>query len=252
MNKKSILIVEDETIIALNLKETLIDLGYTVFGMANNKCTTLEVLEQDVMPDLILMDIYLKGEVTGIELAKILHTTIPSVPVLFLTANSELSTIKKASTANAYGYLLKPIKEHELKANIEVALSKNKNDRKVQNKLNNVENINKTLERKLKESEENNIVLVAFKHGYIFDTHKKKLYFQDSLVELTAKEQELIYLLVKNRTGTISKEYIEHNLWPHTPPGEGAFRSLMFRIRKKLHKDLIINSNNIGYRLAVD
>lgn len=252
MNKKTILIVEDETIIALNLKETLLDLGYIVCGIANNKCSTLRMLEQGATPDLILMDIYLKGETTGIELTKMLQTIISSVPILFLTANSELATIKKASTTNAYGYLLKPIKERELKANIELALSKSENDRNIQHKLNDTENVNKALEKKLKDNQNSNVVLVSLKHGYVFDMDKKTLYLQDSLVKLTAKEQELLYLLVKNRTSTVSQEHIEHMLWVHTPPGEGAFRSLMFRLRKKLHKDLIINSNNIGYHLAID
>lgn len=97
MSKIKILIVEDESIIALNLKETLLDLGYEPCGVAPNKCKTMKILEKGVVPDLILMDIYLKGPTTGIELAKELKTTLPYTPVVFLTANSEINTIKKAS-----------------------------------------------------------------------------------------------------------------------------------------------------------
>lgn len=252
MNKKTILIVEDETIIALNLKETLIDLGYAVCGVSNNKCSTLKIINSGVVPDLILMDIYLKGNTTGIELSKILRDIIPSVPILFLTANSELSTIKKATSAYAYGYMLKPIKERELKANIDLALHKASSDKKIKEKLNAISNVNKTLEHTLHESQEVHSNLVTLKYGYVFDIQKKTLFLKAKTISLTAKELFLIELLVKNIRNTISREQIEHTIWPLMPAGEGAFRSLMFRLRKKLHKDLITNSNNIGYKLATD
>ena len=251
MNKKTILIVEDESIIALNLKEMLIDLGYKVCGITNNKCSTLSILESGIEPDLILMDIYLKGESTGIQLSKILKKSIPFVPILFLTANSELSTIKEASNANAYGYLLKPIKERELKANIELAFHKSISDKKIIEKLNATENTNKTL-IKLQEKEEITGSLVTLKYGYVFEQKEKVLYLKKNIVKLTAKEQSLLALLVQKRGGVISREQIEHTIWPHEPAGEGAFRSLIFRLRNKLHKDLIVNSNNIGYQIAID
>ena len=97
MSSIKILIVEDETIIAMNLKETLKELGYECCGIAPNKCRTMKILEKGVIPDLILMDIYLKGPTTGIELAEELKVTMPEVPIIFLTANSESITIKEAS-----------------------------------------------------------------------------------------------------------------------------------------------------------
>jgi len=251
MNKKTILIVEDETIIAINLKEMLIDLGYEVCGITNNKCKTLELLESDVVPDLILMDIYLKGETTGIELSKILKKSIPFVPIIFLTANSELSTIKEASSASAYGYLLKPIKERVLVANIELALHKSTVDKKTIEKLSATENANITL-KKLQEKKEMPLTLVTLKYGYVFDTEKKVLYLKDTMIKLTSKERSFLALLVQKKGSIISREQIEHTIWPLEPAGEGAFRSLIFRIRNKLHKDLILNSNNIGYQIAMD
>jgi DNA-binding response OmpR family regulator len=251
MNKKTILIVEDESIIALNLKEMLIDLGYNVCGIAKNKCSTLNILESGIVPDLILMDIYLKGKTTGIELSKILKKSIPFVPILFLTANSELTTIKEASSASAYGYLLKPIKERELKANIDLALYKSTSDKKIIEKLHATENTNKTL-KKLQEKEESTLTLVTLKYGYVFDLEKRVLYLKENIVKLTAKEQFLLALLVQKRGSVISREQIEHTIWPLEPAGEGAFRSLIFRLRNKLHKDLILNSNNIGYQIAID
>ena len=145
MSKIKILIVEDESIIALNLKETLLDLGYEPCGVAPNKCKTMKILEKGVVPDLILMDIYLKGPTTGIELAKELKTTLPYTPVVFLTANSEINTIKKASETFAYGYILKPYKKSNLHAAIEIALKKSDEDNIKMKKLEATENVNKTL-----------------------------------------------------------------------------------------------------------
>jgi len=111
MKKTKILIVEDEPIIALNLQETLEELDYETFGITNNRCRTLELLKNQESPDLILMDIYLQGPTTGIQLAKELKHSLPNVPIIFLTANSEFATIKEASETFAYGYLVKPYKK---------------------------------------------------------------------------------------------------------------------------------------------
>ncbi len=76
------------------------------------------------------MDIYLQGPTTGIELANELKDILINTPVIFLTANSELSTIKKASETLAYGYLIKPYKKSHLQAAIEIAIKKAQEDKK--------------------------------------------------------------------------------------------------------------------------
>ncbi len=113
MSKIKILIVEDETIIAMNLKETIRELGYDCCGVAPNKCKTMKLIDSGIRPDLILMDIYLKGPTTGIQLAEELKDIIPHVPIIFLTANSESITIKEASKTSPYGYILKPYKKNK-------------------------------------------------------------------------------------------------------------------------------------------
>ncbi|MFT5661002.1 MAG: DNA-binding response OmpR family regulator [Sulfurimonas sp.] len=250
MIKKKILIVEDEPIIAMNLKEVLIELGYEISGIAPSRSKTLALLDKGIRPDLVLMDIYLKGTVTGIELAKELKTIIPDTPIIFLTANSELSTIKKAASAYAYGYLIKPVKERELHANIELALQKSSLDAKTKEQLNSVENIAKTLEHTLQESKEEKLTFITLKYGYVFYIEKKALHLKGKLVSLTVKERDLMALLCQQKGNFVSREQIEHSIWANEPAGEAAFRSLMFRVRNKLHKDLIINSNNIGYKIA--
>ncbi len=251
MNKIKILIVEDESIIALNLKETLIELGYEPCGIAPNRCRTIALLEKGIQPDLILMDIYLKGPTTGIELAKELKITMPEVPVIFLTANSELATIKEASKAFSYGYIIKPYKKPSLHAAIEVAIAKVNEDNKKREKLDAIENINKTLEHQLTVNRDKNHRTVQLKYGYLYDKETNILYYGDEPVKLTSKEKSIIDLLCNSAGYFISQEQMEYAIWQDEPAGYAAFRSVLFRLRSKVHKDLITNQNNTGYKIEL-
>ncbi|PLY05200.1 MAG: DNA-binding response regulator [Arcobacter sp.] len=249
MSKVKILIVEDESIIAINLKETLQELGYEPCGIAPNRCKTIKILEKGILPDLILMDIYLKGPTTGIELAKELKPQLPNVPIIFLTANSEVATIKKASETLAYGYILKPYKKSHLHAAIEIALEKSKDDNKKNNELYAVENINKTLNHQLEIIKDQKSRTVKLKYGYLFDKEKEILYYGNEPVKLTKKELQIIKLLCNSAGYFVSQEQIEYAIWQDEPAGYAAFRSVLFRLRNKLHKDLITTQNNTGYKI---
>jgi len=252
MNKIKILIVEDEPIIALNLKQVLTELGYEPCGISNNRCNTMRLLEEKIKPDLILMDIYLQGPTTGIELAKELRKNqLPEVPVIFLTANSELATIKEASESLAYGYLIKPYKKSHLQSAIEIALKKAEEDNKNKFDLNAVKNVNKTLEHKLSLDIETKSRTIKLKYGYLFDKEKEVLYFGDEPVRLTSKEIKIIKVLCQTPGQNVSQEQLEYTIWQDEPAGYAAFRSLLFRLRNKIHKDLIINQNNTGYKIEL-
>lgn len=251
MNKIKILIVEDESIIALNLKETLIELGYEPCGISPNRCKTLKILEKGVVPDLVLMDIYLKGPTTGIVLAKELKNIIPNTPVVFLTANSEISTIKEASETFAYGYILKPYKKSILQAAIEIALKKAEEDTCKSQNLDALQVINKTLEHKLELNTEEKSRTVRLKYGYLFDKDEEVLYYGDEPVKLTTRETHVVKLLCTSPGHNVSQEQLEYAIWQDEPAGYAAFRSLLFRLRGKVHKDLIINQNNTGYKIEL-
>jgi len=252
MNKIKILIVEDEPIIALNLKQVLTELGYEPCGISNNRCNTLKLLEKEnIKPDLILMDIYLQGPTTGIELAKELKKTLPNVPVIFLTANSELATIKEASEALAYGYLIKPYKTNHLQASIEIAMKKALDDNKNILDLDSIKNVNKTLEHKLSLDSESRSRTVKLKYGYLYDKEKEVLYFGNEPVKLTSKEIKIIKVLCHTPGQNVSQDQLEYAIWQDEPAGYAAFRSLLFRLRNKIHKDLISNQNNTGYKIEL-
>ncbi len=122
-----ILIVEDETIVALDLKNSLKVLGYDVVGTA---CSGEEAITKadQTRPDLVLMDIILKGDMDGVQAADSIRATL-NIPVIFLTACADERTLQRAKVTEAFGYLLKPFEERELHGHIEIALYKHHMER---------------------------------------------------------------------------------------------------------------------------
>lgn len=128
-SKAHILVVEDENIIALHLQKRLQNMGYVVpFIFASGEEAIQNVKE--AQPDLILMDIQLKGKMSGIEAAQEIRTRF-DIPVVYLTAYSEEATFEEAKKTEPFGYLLKPFEEKELKITIEMALYKHEIDKKL-------------------------------------------------------------------------------------------------------------------------
>lgn len=117
-----ILVVEDERIIALNLTENLESLGYAVVGIAASGEKAVEKATQ-LCPDLVLMDIQLKGNIDGIQAAEKIWETL-SIPVIFVTGHSDQSTLERATITAPFGYILKPVKEKELSVAISIALQR--------------------------------------------------------------------------------------------------------------------------------
>ncbi|MDX9957525.1 MAG: response regulator [Spirochaetia bacterium] len=117
-----ILIVEDETIVALDMRCRLEGFGYQVCGLAASGPMAIQLADEH-RPDLILMDIKLKGEMDGIEAAGHVRALF-EVPIIFVTAFTDDETLKRVKASSSYGYIVKPYHERELKISIELALSK--------------------------------------------------------------------------------------------------------------------------------
>ena len=94
MEKLNIFIVEDESIVAKDIQNNLIKLGYNVLGIANNGNDAIEQIK-NLHPDVVLMDIMIKGDLTGIEVAEQIKKFV-NVPVIFLTAYADESTLSRA------------------------------------------------------------------------------------------------------------------------------------------------------------
>jgi PAS domain S-box-containing protein len=115
-----ILVVEDEAIIASDIRTALTDLGYTVPAMTARGDEAVR-LAQEFSPSLVLMDIQLKGPLDGVDAAREIKARL-DVPVVFLTSHSDEATLERAMQVAPHGYLLKPFEERELRTAIEVAL----------------------------------------------------------------------------------------------------------------------------------
>jgi signal transduction histidine kinase len=122
MNGSRIMVVEDERIVAMHLRQQLIKLGYDVPAPLASGEMALQQIEE-MRPDLILMDIHIDGQVDGIETAARLPREY-HIPVIYLTAYSEPATLDRARATKPYGYLIKPFSERELHATIQMALER--------------------------------------------------------------------------------------------------------------------------------
>jgi two-component system, cell cycle sensor histidine kinase and response regulator CckA len=125
----SVLIVEDERIIAKGIEKQLKGLGYAVAGSAGTGADAIR-LAADARPDLILMDVNLGGEPDGIGAAEVIRAA-RDVPIVFLTAHSDGDTLNRAKRVGPFGYVLKPYEDTELKVAIELALYKHQMDRRM-------------------------------------------------------------------------------------------------------------------------
>jgi len=120
MEKARILIIEDETITAEDLRRRIVSLGHEALVPIDYGEKALEKINE-LLPDLILMDIRLKGDMDGVDVANQIRST-KEIPVIFLTAFSDQTTLQRASLSEPFGYLLKPIRTKDLQTAIEVAL----------------------------------------------------------------------------------------------------------------------------------
>ena len=117
-----ILIVEDELLIAKNLSHKLQKLGYEIADIVSCGADAIQ-RAGEIKPDLILMDIVIKGDLDGIETAAIINQVF-DIPIIYTTAYADDETLQRAENTGSYGYLLKPFKEREVHATIKMALSK--------------------------------------------------------------------------------------------------------------------------------
>lgn len=129
MAQAQILVVEDESIVAKAIQRRLTSLGYAVPAVAASGEEAVEKAAQ-IHPDLVLMDIVLKGEMDGMAAAEYIRTHL-SIPVVYLTAYTDDHTLQRAKRTEPFGYILKPFEERELQTTIEMALYRHEMERKL-------------------------------------------------------------------------------------------------------------------------
>ncbi len=189
MDKKRILIVEDETVTAMDLKSSLIELGYEVPAIAASGEDAVR-RATELLPDLILMDITLSGSMSGIQAAEEIRKT-HAIPFVFLTAHADMDTIGRAKTTEPFGYLPKPSTMDTLMSTIEVALYKGEADAQ-----------RRKAEARLKwVRDEQKVILDNIGVGVLFTIYRKIIWANKSLAammgysiqEMISKDVEIFY-----------------------------------------------------------
>ncbi|MCJ7813181.1 response regulator, partial [bacterium] len=171
-NKVSILVVEDERIVAEDIRGSLRNIGYSVSAIVSSGEEAIIQMER-VRPDIILMDIVIQGEMSGIQTAEVIRSRF-DIPIVYLTAYADEETLEKAKITEPFGYILKPYNDRELYSTIEMALYKH------------------SMEKKLKESEVwFSTTLKSIGDGLIATDKKGKIMFMNPVAEtLTGWKQK--------------------------------------------------------------
>ena len=129
MTTATLMLVEDQAVIAADLEDRLIRQGYKVCGIASSGEEAIAMARRE-RPDLVLSDIRIDGAMDGIETARILRRDF-DMPVIFLSAHADAATLQRAKAAGPYGFMTKPFEERDLQLTIEMALHKHEGDRQV-------------------------------------------------------------------------------------------------------------------------
>ncbi|MEA2096014.1 MAG: response regulator [Candidatus Cloacimonadota bacterium] len=196
MIRKRILIVEDEKIIAEDIKSTLLKFNYEIPEIVANGEIAVRKAEE-LKPDLILMDIMMEGNINGIEAAKQVYQKF-EIPIVFLTAYSDEKILEQAAESSPFGYLIKPFEDRELRATIEMAFYKSKMEKRLRK--------NRNFLLKVIDTVPNNI--------FVKDKDGKYLMVNDSFAELyNTKPKKMIgktdrELIARSKIKTVDLESV--------------------------------------------
>ncbi len=218
MNK--ILIVEDESLIALEIAETVTSFGFEVAAICSSGERALKIA-QEVRPDIVLMDIRIKGGKNGIATARELQNTYRPA-VIFLSAYSDRDHISQATDLQPVGYLVKPVNPTELFAMLTLAGKRN-GQRRVGD--------------------------IALDNEFTFDSATGQLYRNATPIKLTHREAQLLSLLIRSKHKVVTIYELECEIWPDKTPNESTRRSLISRLRAKLDNRFIETLPGEGYRI---
>ena len=216
-----ILIVEDDALIALFIKEAVEKVGHIVLEVFDCADDVMKfVTDHDV--DLVLMDIEIVGAVDGIACARLLSNKY-NIPSIFVTSHKESDVIQDAMDVKPLGFLIKPIEESHIEATLALArLALNNSVKEVDVHL--------------------GLATFNFEHN--------TLKYEGSIVKLGKNELQLISLLFKNVNNTVSSEEIMRQIWGEVLESDESLRQLVYRTRKKVPFLKINSSSKVGYALS--
>lgn len=188
-----VMIVEDENIVAMDIRQRLEMLGYEVTATVTTGEKAIELADK-TRPDVVLMDIVLKGEVDGIEAAEEIRRRL-GIPIIYITAYSDSKTLERAKVTEPFGYIIKPFEDRELQSVIEIALYKDK------------------MEKKLRESEELYRAIIRSLNDVLFtlDADEKYTMVSGQIQDYGLAEEEMVGKTPREVFGAAGEIHHEQN-----------------------------------------
>ena len=224
MNNTKILIIEDETIVALDIKRIVKNLGYEVTDTVTNFESAINSVEKN-RPDIILSDINLNSDKNGIDIIETIQKK-DFIPTIYITAYSDELTIQRAIKTNPMGYILKPFRKEDIKSALLLTIYKLQN-----------------------EKIEKNSSFIKLNDGYFYDLKDETLYYNTKPIKLSIKERQLLTILVEAKGNIVSFSDLEYLLWPDAPVSNSSLRTLVYRLRTKLEYKCIETISSIGCKI---
>lgn len=245
MEKKTVVIVEDDEITALNLKLSLQKYNYEIVSICDSAAQARDNIDT-FKPDIIIIDISLQESNDGIELGRLIKQHY-AIPFIYLTSYSDDDIISEAIKTEPYGYIVKPFDPSSLHATIQMAIFKFDVENQRFAELNNAKIDEHSLEKMLYARREPDRPIVKFGDAYHIDISKNEIYYNDEKLKLTKKESAIFRLLVAKLGHTISFSQAISYVWRDHGATENSIRTLVWRLRNKLPTDIIKNASGIGY-----
>lgn len=190
-------------------------------------------LAKSEQPDLIFMDVMLQDNISGADAAVEIHRHYPQILIIFLTAYSDKEMIEFAVRAEAFAYLLKPYRDNEILATLQLARAK----------------VGSGVEEVKVETSTSEVL--ALVDGYTYHSKLERLFFEEKEVELGPKALALIKLLCSQKNITFEIDEMIELLWDEPKPKQ-TLRSLIHRVRQMTSSELIQNVNKFGYKIGLD
>lgn len=229
MKSTQVLIVEDESIVAMEIEKYVRQLGYPIAGVCAYGERAVDIAAKNPV-DIVLMDIRIKGERDGIETAEMLRKVHPEIQVIFLTAHMDDYHVNRAIALDPVAYLAKPFRKEELRVFLKIAVQKQ---------------IHTPLSPQMTSKR------MVLDHEFTYDEAAQTLYCCHEPMHLTQRETQMLMLFLNRMNAVLDLYTIENEIWPEKHTSTNTIRTLVKRLREKLKHRFIETVPSLGYRFVL-